>query len=151
MADTYGQRELEKRKNTELLQSELKHAESMETFIQANQTELTMKSVAEYLMDLMIRYNAEKSDISKRGGFGGNYVYQIFNGAKSASRDKLIQIALGFPLALEETQCLLRLGGYAELYVRNSRDAFIMFALEKGYDVQKTNDLLYENNKKILE
>lgn len=138
-------------KNTEKLQSELKTAKSAEEFVQENQAELQVMSVAEYLNDKLIEYNLEKSDVAKRGGFVGNYAYKIFNGMKNASRDKLIQIAFGFPLTLEETQQLLRLGSHSQLYVRDSRDAYIMFALEKSYDIQKVNQLLYENKKEILE
>jgi len=138
-------------KNTAKLQSELKAAKSAEEFVKENEAELQVKSVAEYLNDKLIEYNLEKSDVAKRGGFVGNYAYKIFNGMKNAGRDKLIQVAFGFPLTLEETQQLLRLGGHSQLYVRNTRDAFLMFALEKRYDIQKVNQLLYENQKEILE
>ncbi len=138
-------------KDTAKLQSELKAAKSAEEFVKENQAELQVKSVAEYLNDKLIEYNLEKSDVVRRGSFVGNYPYKIFNGMKSASRDKLIQVAFGFPLTLEETQQLLRLGGHSQLYVRDSRDAYLMFALEKGYDIQKVNQLLYENQKEILE
>ena len=138
-------------KNTAKLQSELKAAKSAEEFVKENEAELQVKSVAEYLNDKLIEYNLEKSDVAKRGGFVGNYPYKIFNGMKNASRDKLIQVAFGFPLTAEETQQLLRLGGHSQLYVRDSRDAFLLFALEKKYDIQKVNQLLYENQKEILE
>ena len=88
--------------------------------------------------------------ITGAAGFVGNYPYKIFNGMKNASRDKLLQIAFGFPLNLEETQQLLRLGGHAQLYVRDTRDAFLMFSIEKKFDIQKANQLLYENKKEIL-
>lgn len=58
---------------------------------------------------------------------------------------------LGFPLTLEETQHLLRLGGYAELYIRRKRDVYLIYALEKGYDVIQTNALLYEKGVEIIE
>lgn len=139
------------KKDTTMLVSELKNAKSAEAFVQENKEELGMKSVPEYLNEMLIKYNTEKCDVAKRGGFTGNYPYQVFNGVKSAGRDKLIQIALGFPLTLEETQYLLRLGGHSELYVRNSRDAYLMFAIEKGYGIQKVNELLYDNKKELLE
>ena len=144
-------RNTNKRKDTAILQSELKCAKSAEEFVLENQSELQTKSVAEYLNEMLIRYDLEKCDVAKRGGFVGNYPYQVFNGVKSAGRDKLIQIALGFPLTLEETQYLLRLGGHSELYVRNSRDAYLMFALEKKYDISQVNELLYKNKKELLE
>lgn len=140
-----------RKKDTMTLQSELRHSESMELFIKENQSEFDTMSVSEYLGVLLQKYNVDKSDVSKRGGFAGNYAYQIINGNKNASRDKLIQLALGFPLTLEDTQELLRLGGYAELYVRDSRDAFLMFALEKKYTMSELNELLYKNKKKMIE
>ncbi|MBQ8316669.1 MAG: XRE family transcriptional regulator [Lachnospiraceae bacterium] len=138
-------------KDTQMLQSELKNAESPEAFVAANQAELQTKTVAEYLNEMLIKYNLEKCDVNKGANLAGNYFYQVCSGTKSPGRDKLIQIALGFPLTLAETQYLLRLGGHSELYVRNSRDAFLMFAIEKGYGIQRVNELLYENKKELLE
>ena len=138
-------------KDTVMLQSELKNAASPEQFVKENEQSLGLESVAEYLNEMLIKYDVEKCDVTKNGGFVGNYLYQVFNGKKSPSRDKLIQIAIGFPLTLEETQRLLRLGGYSELYVKNSRDAFLMFAIEKQYEIQKINELLFENGHAILE
>ncbi len=142
---------VKEKKDTVTLQSELRRSENIEQFVKENKSEFDIISVTEYLSGLLKKYNLEKCDVTKRGGFNGNYLYQIFNGKKNPSRDKLIQIALGFPLTLEETQKLLRLGGHAELYVRDSRDAFLMFGLEKKYAVQQLNELLYKNKKKILE
>lgn len=139
------------KKDTKRLQSELKHSENVELFIRENQAEFDLVNMSEYLNELLKKYKLEKSDITKRGGFTGNYVYQIFNGKKNPSRDKLIQLALGFPLTLEETQEMLRLGGCAELYVRDSRDAFLMFAIEKRYGLEEVNELLYKNKKRTLE
>ncbi|MBP3616664.1 MAG: hypothetical protein J6J38_01360 [Lachnospiraceae bacterium] len=143
--------EVKKKKDTVALQSELRRSENIEQFVAENETEFDIVSVADYVSGLLKKYNLEKCDVTKRGGFTGNYLYQIFNGKKNPSRDKLIQIALGFSLTLEETQKLLRLGGYAELYVRDSRDAFLMFGLEKRYSLQELNELLYKNKKKIIE
>lgn len=139
------------KKDTQMLQTELKNAQSAEAFVEANQAELQTKTVAEYLNEMLIKYDLEKCDVNRKADLAGNYFYQVCNGSKSPGRDKLIQIALGFPLTLRETQYLLRLGGHSELYVRNSRDAFLMFAIEKGYGIQRVNELLYENKKDMLE
>jgi len=138
-------------KETKKLQMELRNSSSIEQFMQANESEFGIKSVSEYLNELLAKYNLNKCDIAKRSGFAGNYPYQIFNGKKCASRDKLIQLAIGFPLTVEETQQLLRLGGYRELYVRDNRDAYLLFAIEKKYEIQQVNELLYENKQSILE
>lgn len=138
-------------KSTEFLQSELKTAKSLEQFIQKHEQNLKAKSVPEYLNDMLIKYNMEKSDVVRRAGLSGTYAYQIFDGKKSAGRDKLIQLAFGFPLNLEETQKLLRFGGHNELYVKKKREAFVMYALEKGFDINQVNDLLYQNKEETFE
>lgn len=140
-----------KDKDTFFLQEELRKSGSLEKFEEENDSELCAQSVADYLNELLIKYDGNKPEIGKRANLADGYMYQIFNGRRNAKRDKLLQLAFGFPLTLEETQRLLRLGGYGELYVRRKRDTYLMFALEKGYDVMQTNALLYEKGVEILE
>lgn len=142
---------MQNNKSTEFLQSELKQASSLEEFMQENEVNLKAKSVPEYLNDMLIKYDVEKSEVVRRSGLTGTYAYQIFDGKKSAGREKLIQLAFGFPLNLEETQRLLRFGGHNELYVKKKREAFVMYALEKGYDIDQINDLLEENGEETFE
>ena len=139
-----------KQKDTFYLQDELRKSNNLERFEKDNNSELRAQSVAEYLNELLIKYDRKKTDIAKRANMDEGYMYQIFNGIRNAKRDKHLQIAFGFPLTLEETQRLLHLGEHGELYVRRKRDAYLMFALEKGYDVMQTNELLYEKGEKIL-
>ncbi|MBP3568019.1 MAG: hypothetical protein J6K04_02525 [Lachnospiraceae bacterium] len=140
-----------KEKDTTLLQEELRKSGSLEKFEEENNSELCVQSVADYLNELLIKYNGKKTEITQRAGLDEGYMYQIFNGRRNAKRDKLLQLAFGFPLTIEETQRLLRLGGYGELYVRRKRDTYLMFALEKGYNVQQVNMLLYEKGVELLE
>ena len=142
---------MQENKSTEYLQSELKHASSLEKFIRENENNFKAKSIPEYLNDMLIKYDMEKSDVVRRSGLSGTYAYQIFDGKKSAGREKLIQLAFGFPLNLEETQRLLRFGGHNELYVKKKREAFIMYAREKGYELDRVNELLYQNEEKTFE
>lgn len=137
-------------KSTELLQSELIRAEKLEDFFAENETSLKEKSVPDYLNELLKAHQAEVSDVVRRAGLT-NYAYQIFDGRKKAGREKLLQLAFGFPLTLEETQRLLRCGGHSELYVKNRREAYLMYALGKGFNLQKVNELLYENGEKTFE
>jgi len=138
-------------KSTELLKSELKHAATLQAFMEENADSLKEKTASDYLLEMLIKYNTEKSEVLARANISGTYAYQIFDGRKTAGREKLIQLAFGFPLNLEETQRLLKYGGYSELYVKNKREAYIMFALEKGYTIQRLNDLLFECGEKTFE
>lgn len=144
-------KEKKQEKNTGFLQSELKHAMSLKQFIQENEKELHVKTVPEFLNDMLIKYDMEKSDVVRRSGLSGTYAYQIFDGKKNAGREKLLQLAFGFPLNLEETQRLLKFGGHNELYVKKKREAFIMYALGKGYNIDQLNEILYQNGEETLE
>ena len=110
-------------------------------------------SLSEYLRQLLEKYNLEKSDVFRRAKMTeSNYGYELFrDDSKKASRDKLIQICVGFPLTIEETQEVLRYGKVGTLYPRDERDAYILFALKNGYDVAQLNDLLFTNGLKVFE
>lgn len=141
------------RKSTEQLMNELKNASDIVEFVNKNQDEMLDLSLSEYLRQLLEKYNLDKSDVFRRAKMTeSNYGYELFrDDSKKASRDKLIQICVGFPLTIEETQEVLRYGKVRTLYPRDERDAYILFALKNGYDVAQLNDLLFTNGLKVFE
>ena len=141
------------RKSTEQLMNELKNTTDIGDFLSKNQNEMIDLSLSEYLRQLLEKYNLEKSDVFRRAKMTeSNYGYELFrDDSKKASRDKLIQICVGFPLTIEETQEVLRYGKVRTLYPRDERDAYILFALKNGYDVAQLNDLLFTNGLKVFE
>lgn len=141
------------RKSTEQLMNELKNTTDIGDFLSKNQNEMMDLSLSEYLRQLLEKYNLEKSDVFRRAKMTeSNYGYELFrDDSKKASRDKLIQICVGFPLTIEETQEVLRYGKVGTLYPRDERDAYILFALKNGYDVAQLNDLLFTNGLKVFE
>lgn len=138
-------------KDTKTLESELLTNENLTGFIEQNKAELYAKSVPEFLNEMLIKYDTEKNEVLRRADMAGNYGYQIFDGSRNAGRDKLLKLAFGFPLTKEETDILLRCAGYAALYVRDSRDTLIMYALHQGYNLMEMNNLLFERGEKIFE
>ena len=141
------------RKSTEQLMNELKNTTDIGDFLSKNQNEMMDLSLSEYLRQLLEKYNLEKSDVFRRAKMTeSNYGYELFrDDSKKASRDKLIQICVGFPLTIEEAQEVLRYGKVRTLYPRDERDAYILFALKNGYDVAQLNDLLFTNGLKVFE
>jgi len=141
------------RKTTEQLMNELEKTQNIADFVVENQEEMSDMSLSEYLRQLLEKYQVEKSVIFRRAKMiESNYGYELFrDDNKKASRDKLIQICLGFPLTIDEAQEVLRRGKVRTLYPRDQRDAYVLFALKKGYDVDQLNDLLFEQGKKIFE
>ncbi len=127
----------------ELLES-LKKASDIREFRKENLSSFVDITFKEYLDDLISSRNIKRSDVIKASGLTETYAYQIFAGIKNPSRDKLIALALGMRLNLEESQTLLQLAGVNELYAKNRRDSVIIFALEKELGITELNDLLFE-------
>ncbi|MBQ8823374.1 MAG: XRE family transcriptional regulator [Lachnospiraceae bacterium] len=140
-------------KTTNELMNELTSVTDVEKFLEENQDELLDISLSEYLRQLLQKYGLDKSEIFQRAGMkDNNYGYEIFRSdKKKASREKLIRICIGFPLTIEETQQVLKLGKVSPLYPRDTRDALILYGLKKGYDLNKLNDLLFEKGEDLFE
>lgn len=141
------------RKSTEQLMNELKNTSDIEAFVTKNQDEMLDLSLSEHLRQLLEKYGLEKSDVFRRAKMTeSNYGYELFrDDTKKASRDKLIQICVGFPLSIDETQEVLRYGKVRTLYPRDERDAYILFAIKNGYDMAQLNDLLFAHGLKVFE
>ena len=59
-------------------------------------------------------------------------------------RTKLLSLAVGMGLNIEETQQLLKCAGYSQLYVKLPFDSIVLFGLCKQMSVIQINELLYE-------
>jgi len=80
--------------------------------------------------------------IIREAGIDRTYGHQLFNGIRKPSRDKVIQIAFGFGLDVEETQRLLRAARKSMLYPRLKRDAAIIYCLQKRKDLAYVQQVL---------
>lgn len=140
------------RKTTEELTNEIKSGKDIGQYLEENKDEMIDISLAEYLNELLDKYNLSKSEVLKTAGMSdNNYGYEIFRGVKkSVSRDKLIQLCFGFPLTCDETQMVLKLGKVGILYPRVQRDAYIMFALSNRYSILQLNDILFEHEEQVI-
>lgn len=70
-------------------------------------------SLADHLDALLDQKETSKAEVIYRARLDTVYGYQIFNGTRKPSRDKLLQLAFGFPLTYKETLTLLRIAGVA--------------------------------------
>ena len=131
-------------KSTEELINELQAATDIIKFAEENKDELDAVTLSEQLDDFLKEYKKSKSDIIRDAGIDTTYGYQIFDGKKKPRRDKLLQLAFGFPLTVEQTNILLRAGGMSDLYVRSKRDAICMYCLQQRMMVNECNDMLFK-------
>lgn len=135
---------------TDDLLKNLENAENIDDYISRNRKNFVDMSISEYLHELLEEKNMKQADVIKRSELQQNYACQIFNGTKNPSRDKLICIAVGMRLDMEETQRLLKICNRPVLYVKNERDSIIIYAINNKMSIIDTNELLAEKEMELL-
>ena len=139
-------------KSTSDLLGVLKSKKNYSEFFQNEIGELIFKSLDEYLGVLLKEKDLKKSEVIEKSNLDKNYAYQLFNGIKkNPSRDKILMLAFGMKLTLDETRKLLKIAGLSDLYVRIPRDSVIIFCLQNGKNLIETNEMLDDYALKILE
>lgn len=138
------------RKSTDDLRRELQEAASLDDFLKENDAELRITPLQDRMNELLTVKKLSKASLAKRSGMSEVYIHQIFSGRRNPSRNRLICLACGFGLDVNDTQDLLQRGGHAPLYARSKRDAIIIFGLDKGKTLFEINDLLFEADEESL-
>lgn len=143
---------MKEKKTTELLNvlNSINNKDSLNDYLHKNLTTYANINLPSYFERLFKEKGIKKSDVISSSNLSRTYAYQILNGTKKPSRDKIIQLCIGARLNLEETERALTLGNSGKLYAKNSRDSIIIFAINKGIDVVTTNELLYHYSEAIL-
>ncbi len=136
-------------KTAEQLFDELETSE-IKDYLSENSEEFIVESIAKILNEIIEKKNLIKSEVIEHSQLNKVYAYQILQGKRFPSRDKIIPLCIAMRLSLEETQDVLKKSNMPMLYVRNRRDCIIIFAITKGLSVLACNELLYESNEKIL-
>ena len=135
---------------SESLYSDLKDSPNISSFFKKNKKNMIPRNLPMHLEMLLKEKGITKADVYRGSNLERKYVYQIFSGEKNPSRDKLIALAFGLQLSDEETQTMLKLSGNRELYVRDERDAIILFCIQRNKTIFETNDLLYSYGFELL-
>ena len=104
---------------------------------------ITERSLPEYLQQLLDEKGLARAAVVRDAGLNETFGYQIFTGARHASRGKILQLVFALHCTLQEASRLLQAAGHNELYCKNRRDAIIIFCLDKKYTLLHTNEELY--------
>ena len=100
----------------------LKNASSFGDFLKRNRENMLEADLSKYLMELLAQKGLKRAQVVEDSGVDKAFVYQIFNGSKRPSRDKLIAITFGMHLNEEETQRVLKIAGHRRCF-RRSKDS----------------------------
>ncbi|HAX52927.1 MAG TPA: XRE family transcriptional regulator [Lachnospiraceae bacterium] len=138
------------KKPTEELMNCLNDSPSIENYIQNEQNFLIDFSISDFLNNLVSQKGIKKSQVIKNAEMNDIYGYQIFSGKRIPSRDKLIALAFGMTLSLDETQQLLKYAGFSPLYPKTKRDGIIIWGITHQLNICQTNENLYNQEERTL-
>ncbi len=137
--------------STDDLEHEIKTVTDIEDYLTKNKAYMLAHNLSDHLNMLLVQKGVSRADVVRDSLLHRTYIYQIFSGKKTASRDKLIAIAFGMHLSVEETQTMLKFSGNRILYARDKRDAILLFALNQHKTIMDANELLFNYHLNVLD
>lgn len=139
------------KKSTEELYKLIKEKRDVAEYLEENSSELLFSSVHELLEFHINSKGLNRSEVIDKANLAKSYGYQILQGKKNASRDKLLCLCFGMELNLSETNRVLKQAGLSALYPRVPKDAIIISCIEQKKTLMEANEKLDELGEKILE
>ena len=130
-------------KDTSKIVEELKLCPDFTTFYSENKAYMVSESLAELLARLLTEKGLRKAEVIRRAELSEVYAYQIFSGLRVPDRKKLLCLAVGMGLTLDEMQTLLKCAGYSPLYVKLPFDSIVLYGVCKKLSVVEINELLF--------
>ncbi len=130
------------RVNTNTLMKRLFKAADLDTYLEGNESQLQSPNFYTLLKQSCEKREMLPAQVIERSQIERTYGHQLFNGTRRPSRDKVIQLALGLGLNVDETQRLLRAAGKSQLYPRLKRDAVILYGIQKKLPILTVQESL---------
>ena len=137
-------------KDTSEIVKELGLSQDFQTFYNENKEYMVIADLAGLLTELLQRKGLKKSHVIKSAELSEIYGYQIFSGVRVPERKKLLCLAVGMGLNIDEVQQLLKCAGYPQLYVKKPFDSVVLYGFCKGLSVIEINELLYKYDLETL-
>ena len=127
---------------TSALLRKLFNTPDIETFFESNAEEMALPAFHAYITDICKSTGLVPEQVIKHAGIERTYGHQLFNGTRNPSRDKVIQLAFGFRLDVEDTQKLLQIAQKSPLYPKIKRDAAVLYCIRHHKDIFETQSVL---------
>ena len=137
-------------KDTSKIVEELGLCDDFKTFYNENKEYMVSASLSQLLNDLIKEKGLKKSEVIRKSELSEVYSYQIFSGLRVPERKKLLCLAVGMGLNLDEVQTLLKCAGYSPLYVKISFDSIVIYGICKQLSIVEINELLFEYDLETL-
>lgn len=140
-------------KNTDELMhllNETKNCAQLQTYTATLAQQAPLQTFSEYINSKMNEQNLSAAELIAASQIQRNYGYQILNGTRKPSRDKVLALCLALRLNLPDARRALTLAQLGQLYPKNRRDSILIFSLNKRLSVLQTNELLLEMKEELL-
>lgn len=137
-------------KDTSKIVEELGLCADFKTFYNENKEYMMSASLSQMLNDLIKEKGLKKSEVIRKSELSEVYSYQIFSGLRVPERKKLLCLAVGMGLNLDEVQTLLKCAGYSPLYVKISFDSIVIYGICKQLSIVEINEILFEYDLETL-
>ena len=138
------------KKSTSDLRREITDHADLKDFLADNREEFRGSLMKKVLNDAYIRRGLSKTETAERSGMSEVYLHQILSGKRVPSRDRLLCLCIALEMTEDEVNTALKECGYAGLYIRNRRDAIILYALKNGWNINDLNEALFEANEETI-
>ena len=113
-------------KDTAEIVKQLQLSSDFQCFYRENQEYMVDKSLAQLLEQLLKATGISKAKAIKNAEMSEIYGYHIFAGTRIPERGKVLALAIGMGLELEQVQQLLKTAGYSTLYVKRPFDSVVL-------------------------
>ncbi len=102
------------------------------------------RSVGQKIKEYFVEHGYSSSEVFKKGGLDRSYGYDILsNRTRNPGRDKILMLAIGMELPVEQAQDFITELGYGRLDVRCKRDSIVVYGLYHGFLIRDINEVLY--------
>ena len=138
------------RKDTSEIVKQLQLSPDFQSFYWENKEYMVDQSLAQLLNRLLQETGVSKAKAIKNAEMSEIYGYHIFAGSRIPERGKVLALAIGMGLRLEQVQQLLKTAGYSTLYVKRPFDSVVLYGIINRMSVAQINELLYDYGMETL-
>lgn len=110
---------------------------AMESFDEEFISENGCPGLCELIEEFMDNAKISRAELIRKLDIDINYGYQLLNGTRIPTRERLIKIGLLLGTDVEQLQKLLRAASKESLYVRDITDAKVFYAIKRKMSYEK--------------
>ncbi len=136
--------------DTKRLLGLLREEANFDEFLESGGDAINNPSLPALLLKHLKGSGKSVAQIADAAMLSQSFTYQAFSGIRNPGRNAIISLAFALGLHVDDLQRLLIVAQKGELYPRVRRDAAILFAIEHGYTLAQTEELLRSTGEATL-